>query len=238
MITVDFFMHTCPKDIKRLAAPDEFWLRVHSHGYVFNSINLVRQRCGNDFDDISFANPYVTEWRSEDFPDILQEFGLPDYDERAEFHTVGPAAPHYWKHHVINHLIGLKVSKADYIVFSDCDCRMLKQPTSWVYHAIGILQQYPDVLIVSPSYGTAFVEEMRGDICLTMLISQQLFCCERERFSKIDFNVPWNYEFECVTKPHPVYYYMLEGRMWRYMQKHGLYRARLPEEWSYEHDAW
>lgn len=236
MNTVDFFTFVCPKDIKKLAQPGELEARIQSHDYPFNNVNVIRQRCGHDFDDVVF--PLATEWRSEDFPDILHEYNLPDVDEKAELHTIGPTAPHYWKHHVINHLIGLKVSRADYVVFSDCDCRIDSQPSSWVNVAIDTLKKYNDVLIVSPYYGVPFIEEMRGDICLTMLISQQLFCCERERFENIDFNVPWDYEFECVSRPHPVYYYMLEGRMWRYMQKHGLYRARLPETWRYRNDEW
>src|SRR4030043_1857075 len=120
---VDFFTFCCPKDIIRLSKPGELTNRVNSHGFPFNTVNVIRQRCAHDFDDIVFSSPDfpITEWRSEDFPFILQEYGLPEVDELADELTHGPTGPHYWKNHITNHLTGLKVSRADYIVFSDCD---------------------------------------------------------------------------------------------------------------------
>jgi len=241
MSNVDFFTFCYPGDIIRLSQPGELESRVLSHGYSFNTVNVIRQRCDHDFDNIVFSsNSFtVTEWRTEDFPNILQDFNLPEVDEQAEeFYRYDPPYNHIWTRHCINHLIGLKISQADYIVFSDCDCRMDHQPSSWVNVAIDILNRYNDALIVCPSEGGYMEEKRIGNIRFTQNVSQQLFCCERARFKTIDFNVPWNWEVKCPGDPAGVYYWMLEGRIWRYMHKNNLYRAILPIEWRYSHDGW
>lgn len=243
---VDFVTFCCPKDIHRLYAPGELKSRVESHGYAFDNVCVVWQRCGDDF--IAFLGGVTGRYtadcphdviRSEAHPNILSEFGIPENDPVADSYTHGPKAAHYWRWHVINHLIGLKVSTADYIVFSDCDCRIKSQPSSWVDKGIYILQRHREVLIVAPSDGGHMAERrLPGGVRLTQNISQQVFLCERERLKSIDFNVPWNWEFLAPGGPMQEYYYMLEGRMWRYMHHYGLYRAILPEQWRYWHDQW
>jgi len=241
-MTVDFVTFCCPKDVRRLAVPGELTNRVNSHGYKFDNVFVVRQRLANDFDDIiiSSSDFTVTEIRSEDHPDILAEYNIPEFDARAEDLTHGPSAAHYWKWHVINHLIGLKVSTADYIVFSDCDCRIINQKSPWVLKAIEIIEAHPQlVLIVGPSDGGNMAERMLpGGVRLTQNVSQQMFLCKRAVFKSIDFDHPWDGKFTAPGGPFQEYYWLMEGRIWRNLRARGMYRAILPEAWRYWHDGW
>jgi hypothetical protein len=238
--SVDFFTFCCPKDIVRLAQPGELTNRVLSHGFPFASVNVIRQRCANDFDDIVFSSDRfsVTEYRSEDFPDILKRFHVEENNPLADELTHGPSGPHYWRNHVTNHLTALVISKADYIVFSDCDCRIEHQVSSWVNTGIDILKHYKDVLIVCPSDGGDMAEKRYGNIRLTQNVSQQLFLCERRRFMHIDFDAPWNGVMDAPGGPFQEYYFLMEGRIWRWLRAHGLYRALLSSEFRYWHDQW
>jgi hypothetical protein len=185
--------------------------------------------------------PYASmELESEDYPDILTKYKIPEDDPIADEMTHGSTAPHYWRWHCINHLIGLDVSRAIYVVFSDADCRIKESPPgrSWVDEGIKLLEKYNDILIVSPSDGGHMAEKRIGSVRLTQNVSQQVFLCNRIRLNRIDFAIPWNWEYTAPGGPFQEYYYMLEGRMWRYMHKHGLYRAILPKQWRYWHDQW
>ena len=241
MSTVDFITFVCPKDIRRLHDNHEFDKRMSSHDFEFNDFHVIRQRCGNDFDDVVFT---AKEHRSEDYPNILQDFGISE-SAKAEEMTHGPSGAHYWKWHVINHLIGLQVSTADYIVFQDCDCRMVSNGEfgdPWIPRGIDLLNHYPEILIVAPSDGgheqVNTIYDPKGVIRLTQTVSQQMFLCDRKVLSKINFDVPWDWEFTAPGGPMAEFYYMLEGRMWRYMNKYRLFRAMLPETWRYWHDGW
>lgn len=250
MPTIDFATFCCSKDIERLGAYRELHNRVSSHGYEFNNVYVVRQRCGNNFNHITFSSPdfAITELRSEYYPNILADFDLPDVDKKADEMTHGPTAPHYWKWHVINHLIVLKESKADYIVFSDADCRILHQKSSWVNIALEALRAFPDVLMIAPSDGGSMAEGIikgfHGGLRLTQNVSQQLFIANRNRLLGVDFNVPWDWDNLIFHKnlspgePFQEYYALLEGRLWRYMDKYKLYRGILSEDWRYWHDQW
>jgi hypothetical protein len=241
MSSVDFITFTWKGDVHRLAAPGELKSRIDSHQYDFNKRILVKQRLRDEPDfqwDFSWTTDPVVE--SEDYPDILSRFSIEPDQPIADEKTHGPTALHYWKWHVINHLIGLVVSEADYIVFSDADCRMESQPMrSWVDKGIELLQQHRDILIVGPSDGGTMAERHIGNVRLTQNVSQQLFICERKRFvDEVDFDVPWNWEFLAPGEPFQEFYYLLEGRLWRFMHHNGLYRAILPEQWRYWHDQW
>jgi len=237
---VDYVTMCCPKDIRKLRDNHEFDKRVTSHEYPFHDYLVIRQRCGNDFDDVVFT---AKEYRSEDYPNILDEFGLHDHPT-ADRMTGGVTGRHYWKHHCINHLIGLKESTADYIVFSDCDCRILDQPfeDSWITRGIELLRKYKNILMVTPSDGgdvhDKLIVKTYGTVRLHQIATQQLFLCNRTRLMSIDFNTPCNKESPVPGGIMKEYYFMLEGIMWRFMRKHGLYRAILPEAWTYKHDGW
>jgi hypothetical protein len=235
--SVDFITFCHPGDIDRFYA--DKWLpdMVRSHWYEFDTIRVVHQRCHG----ISYKLPNLQTspfsalavHQSESHPNILTEFGLPEVDEIADRQTHGPTAPHYWKWHVINHLIGLKVSSADYIIFSDNDCMIRSQggEKSWIDIGIEILQRYPEILIISPGDGAVMSEALtsEGYRC-TQNVSQQLFLCNRKRLKEIDFNISWNWEVIAPGGPMQEYYYMLEGRIWRYLHKHQLWRCILPDD--------
>lgn len=239
---VDFITFVHWRDYKRLAVRGELKRRVASHGYPFSQVIVIRQRLRDvpEAEKIHYPDADM-EVETEDYPNILADFGIPEEDAIADEKTHGPDAPHYWKWHCINHLIGLQVSTADYIVFSDSDCRIQSQPISrsWVHEAIDLLRKYNEILIVSPSDGGGMAERRlpRG-VRLTQNVSQQIFLCHRETLRHIDFNIPWNWEFIAPGGPFQEYYYMLEGRMWRYMHYNGKYRALLPKAWRYWHDQW
>jgi hypothetical protein len=245
MFKADFVTFCHWRDYERLAAPGELKHRVSSHKYPFKDVIVVKQRLRDvpEARNVRFPDATVV-LESEDYPDILKEYGLPEEDAQADEKTHGPSAPHYWKWHCINHLIGLRVATAEYVVFSDSDCRIQASPPSmsWVEAGMRVLSQQREVLIVAPSDGGNMAERRCkvGNIPLrlTQNVSQQMFMCERERLKGIDFNIPWNWEFTAPGGPFQEYYYMLEGRIWRYMHHNGLYRALLPDQWRYWHDAW
>lgn len=234
---IDFITFCHPGDRHRLYAPD--WLRamIASHGIHFDAVRIVHQRCGG----LDMPEPPQVRFLacdslhiipSESHPNILTEFGLPESDPIADEWTHGETGPHYYKWHVINHLIGLKRSDAKYIVFSDSDC-LIKSKSSddnWIHKGIDILNNHPEVLIVSPGDGATMAEAQTIEgYRLTQNVSQQLFLCERERLLNIDFNIPWNWEVLAPGGPFQEFYWLLEGRMWRYMHKHGLWRCILPD---------
>lgn len=228
-MTVDFVTFCCPKDVDRLHQPGEIDSIVKSHNYEFDNVRIVYQRT---YPRPHSAPVYVIPHESEHYPGILEHFYINPDQPKADEMTHGPAAAHYWKWHVINHLIGLYKSEADYIVFSDCDCRMIDQPPdmSWITRGTTVLRHNPDVLIVSPSDG--------GAERLTQNVSQQLFMCERNRLAAINFDIPWDWEFLAPGEPMQEYYYMLEGRIWRYMHHNNLWRYVLPDKWRYWHYQW
>jgi len=237
---VDFITFCYYGDVEKLHAPGYLRGLVESNQYEFDNVIVVRQRCHGRIDPLPpFNLPSAVQIvDSEDHPNILTEFGIPEEDLLADEWTHGPTAPHYWKWHVINHLIGLKVSNADYVAFSDNDCRIIRTGhPSWIDMGIDLLTHYKEILVVSPSEGGQIADGgfRPGGVRLTQNNSQQIFLCERERLANIDFHVPWDWEFLAPWEPFQEYYYMLEGRIWRYMHHHHLYRAILPETWRYWH---
>lgn len=246
MARADFVTFCHWRDWERLSAPDELQRRIDSHRYTFGEKIVVKQRLRDVPESHRATFPEATKVvESEDYPDVMRKYGLPDEDTKADEMTHGPSAPHYWKWHCINHLIGLETATAPYVVFSDSDCRIERSPDnpSWVDVGINLLSKYREILIVGPSDGGQMAERRInekgvGIVRLTQNVSQQMFLCERERLKQINFNVPWNWEFLAPGQPFAEYYYMLEGRLWRYMNKFGLYRAILPDTWRYWHDGW
>jgi len=234
--TVDFATFCYWKDAPKLHSLGVLAQMVQSHGRQFDHVIVVHQRTRGNVEYLEPFDIEVVSAFSEDHPNILSEYNIPEDDPKADEYTHGPTAAHYWKWHVINHLIAAKVSTSDYIVFSDSDCRIVKQPSSWVDEGIHILEHNPEVLLVSPSDGGKIAEKrLRGGIRLTQNNSQQLFMMNRERFCKMDLAVPWDWEVLAPYEPFQEYYYMLEGRIWRYMNREHLYRAILPEQWRYWH---
>lgn len=244
MDNVSFVTFTHWRDWERLAATDELHIHVASNKFQFAEVIVVRQRLRAvpEAEHVNFQLLGATrEIDSEDHPDILQEFGINPDNPKADEMTHGPTAPHYWKWHVINHLIGLKEANYPYVVFADADCRMKSQPKgrSWIEYGIELLNKNPDILIVSPSDGGHMAERrLPGGVRLTQNVSQQMFLCNRAQLSAINFDAEWNGVMDAPGGPFQEYYVMLEGRLWRHMRANNLWRAVLPEQFRYWHYAW
>ena len=240
-MTVDFITFCCPKDIHKLHEPGYLKAITTSHQFAFDNILVVHQRC-QGMEYIPFKPFGIPIWtlESESYPDILKEHGMSEDDPGAASLSSGPNSAHWWVNHTINHLIGLKESHADYIVFSDCDCTIKESdPTrSWIEEGIYLLQRHPDILIVSPGDGGQMAERRIDGARLTQNVSQQTFLCHRHTFRHVDFNIPWNWEVLAPGGPMREYYAMLEGRIWRWMHKHNLWRAILTDKWRYWHWQW
>lgn len=220
---VDFFTYCCHKDKEKLMSV--LYDHVKSHRYDFNSVNVVFQRTPIRKSD-NFNSYYISE---DDYDNILLKNGINPNNEEAEDYTHGWAAAHYYKHHLVNHLKALNESTADYIVLADADCYIKDQPSSWVTKGINILQNNKSILVVSPSDGTKLAHQ-------TQNMSQQVMLVERKRLLEIDFDLP----FEGFKEGGPMqeYYFMLEGRIGRYMEKNNLYRYMLSSQFRYWHFGW
>ena len=225
-MTIDFATYCCSKDADKLQ--ENFKDHLFSHDYNFDNVHIIFQRCEMKFS--GYESCQVHQIRKEDYPDILLRNNISPYNEEADEYTHGWDGPHYWKHHCVNHLVALEASNADYIVLSDADCHIKSQPDSWVTKGIKILQSNKNVLVVSPSDGGDKKDRF------TQNMSQQLFLCDRERLRGIDFDL----EFEGFKEGGPMqeYYFMLEGRIGRYMEKNNLQRYILGNQYRYWHKQW
>lgn len=200
-----------------------YFNHVASHNFDFNERHIIYQRV--EPKDVGIAsNAVVHHIKEEDYDSILERHNINPNNQEADDYTHGWNAPHYWKHHCVNHLVALENSDADYIVMADADCHMLDM-TNWVEKGIKLLKDDKSILVVSPNDGTSSRK--------TMTMSQQLFLCHRERMLSIDFDLP----FKGFKDGGPMqeYYWMLEGRIGRYMENNGLFRFILPEQYRYWH---
>ena len=237
MPTVAFATYAHPPHLPKLHAPGVLDEMLASHRYPFDEVIVVHQRCrGLQYRPFDDQNVRVVE--SEDYyPKIYGRFNIDLNNPVAARDCHGPGAAHWWVWHTLNHLIVLEEARSDYIVFSDCDCVIVNSPQerSWVAEAIGILQRYSEVLIVSPGDGGDMHEAGIPEARLTRNVSQQLFIAERERFRRTEFDIPWNWEKTAPGSPMAEFYHMAEGRIWRHLDKYGLWRAVLPDRWRYWH---
>ena len=236
-MTVDFVTYCCPKDIDKLH--ENIVDHVNSHGYDFDNKFIVYQRCFPSDEAHGFSAKLASLKESISnlktvsildgmYNDILTRNGINPNNAEADDLTHGWGHSHYWRHHCVNHLVALEQSEADYIVMADADCHIKSQPDSWVLKAIDVLKRNPEALIVSPSDGSTQKK--------TQTMSQQLFLVDRKRLQEIDFDLP----FEGFKEGGPMqeYYFMLEGRIGRYMEKNNLWRYLLDSSYRYWHKAW
>lgn len=211
-----------------------------AHDWNFQNIILVQQNI-----PVKQQVPCVTLVNTADFPGLFKEFNL-EHDPEADRWTSG--SKYVWRNHVMNHLCGAKVSTADYLLFSDNDCTMNKsEKASWVGVAIECLEKYPDVLLVCPDEGGHECLEKVPEGRKVQTCSQQLFLIKRETFLNLDFCVPFDgsvFEDDPALRkstkkapfdPFRQFYYCLEGRIWRYMDKYQKRRLILNPDWRYTH---
>lgn len=242
-MSVTLATHCHSRDLPRLHAPGVLEELISCHGYDFDEILVVHQRC----EGLTYGLPdgYVVKVlnvHAMDYPEILKSFGMNPHDEALDEITHGWDWQWYWQHHCVNHCKEIMVASGDYLVCNDADCRIISQPAdlSWVIKAIEILDHFPEVFIVSPSDGGhEFSQVLPDGTRLTKTTSQQLFLGKTSELRKMDFtNLKWNGQFDAPYGPMQEWYGMFEGHLGRWMDKHNLYRAILPEQWRYWHSEW
>jgi len=222
-MTVDFATYCCSKDQAKLY--DKFLEHLGSHNYPFDKIHIIHQRVRPTHVFLNCNSLYIDY---EDYDDILKSYNINPDNKEADDYTHGWNHSHYWKHHCVNHLDALYHSEADYIVLCDADCHMVNNKTNWIKEGIEILKNDSNILVVSPNDGS------KGGN--TQNMSQQIFLCERARLAAIDFDLP----FEGFKEGGPMqeYYFMLEGRIGRYMEKNNLFRYIMNKHFRYWHEQW
>lgn len=226
MKTVAYASFCCAKDMARAEA--QFENHMLSHRKHFDEKFFVYQRCVSDF--LPPRGVKKLSISELDYPALFQTFNIPYPNPVLDELTHGWAAPHYWCHHMVNHLRALLAATADYIVFADADCHIKEAPAgrSWVEEGIALLEAKPDIFVISPNDG--------GPERFENIMSQQLFLVNRNRMLEMEF-LPWDGKF-IEGGPFQEYYALLEGFIARYMSKHGLFRYVLPPEYRYWHLEW
>mgnify|MGYP001578877350 CR=1 FL=1 len=227
MTTVDFSTFCYAGDAHRLHKPGQLKLQVESNSYSFDEILIIHQLCdlSGDYPPFPDCNFQLNIYVIKDLDEILIAFDI-DIDKPQYVSPTDKA--HTWKNHTANHLAAVQRSSSDYIVFADNDCWMIKQPDSWAKRGIEILEQNPDVFIVSPNDG----EPERK----TQVISQQMFMARTDEFRQADFNQPgWDGNPHVIGGPFPEYWALLEGRIGLYCKHTNKYRYVLPPEYRYFH---
>jgi hypothetical protein len=170
---VDFATFCHRGDVHRLHEHGQFKRQVESNGYEFNEVLVIYQKHESEQFLFLACNYPVCIYTIFDFDEILETFGI---DLSKSQYASQTDQAHYWKYHVVNHLKAISESSADYIVFADNDCWMVRQPEgkSWVDVGIKYLQSHPEIFIVSPSDG----ERQR----MTQRFSQQMFLARVDEF--------------------------------------------------------
>lgn len=227
MATVSFITFCHPYHLPMLHKPGVLRTMVESHQHPFSEVIVVHQRCrGLEYQPLDYPARIV---ESEDYyPQIFSEYGIKWPDPVLEELTHGPTSAHFWENHTMNHLIGLKEAKGDFIVFSDCDSKIIASDPrmSWVAKGIQILKGRRNIFCVSPSDG--------GGERAIQIMSQQMFMVETIRMRSEPIGMEWDGTF-MPGGPFQEYYGMMEGRIGRVLTTKGYYRYVLPDKWRYWH---
>ena len=238
------FVHP-PRYVEKLHQPGVLREMVKSHGWPFDEVVVIHNACrAADYRHINYPARMVDLPRDEFWP-LMQRWNVDPDNETFHELTHGEGAAHWFVVHTVNHLKGLEETDTEFIVFADCDTRMVSQPSSWIGVGISILRNRPDVLIVSPGDGAQNGGPGEGGqwsdgTRLTRNVSQQLFLCRAEQFKhEVDFDVPWDGKFDAPGGPMQEFYGgMMEGRLWRFMRETGTWRAVLPDRFRYWHNSY
>lgn len=244
-MTVAFITFTHPpRYVKRLHEPGILREMVESHQWNFDEMIVIHNQCkAEDYPAFDYPCRIIDLPRKE-FDPLLLRFGLNPDDPQLDELTHGEGARHWWVIHNVNHLCSLENTDADYIVFADCDTKIVSQPSSWIGVGIAVLQNRSDVLVVSPGDGGQAGGMGEGGqwpdgTRLTRNMSQQLFLCRGDEFRhKVKFNIPWNGKFDAPGGPFQEYYGLAEGKIERYMRTTDQWRAILPDKWRYYHNSY
>ena len=227
MATVSFITFCHPYHLPTLHKLGVLRTMVESHHHPFYEVIVVHQRCrGLEYQPLDYPARIV---ESEDYyPQIFSEYGIKWPDPVLDDLTHGSTSAHFWENHTQNHLIGLKEARGDYIVFSDCDCKIIASDPrmSWVHVGIQILSNRRNIFCVSPSDG--------GGERAIQIMSQQMFMVETARMRSEPIGMEWDGTF-MPGGPFQEYYGMMEGRIGRVLTTKGYYRYVLSDKWRYWH---
>ncbi len=232
MTAVDFATFCYLGDAERLHAPGQLKKQIESNGYRFREVLVIYQLCNpSDYilPGLHFFpdyHPSLYAYQIADIDSVLLTLDI-DIDKRQYVSDIDKS--HTWKNHVVNHLKAISLSGADYIVFADNDCWMVKQPEgkSWVEQGVSILERDPSVFVVSPNDG----EPERK----TWRMSQQMFMARVDEFRQANFNQPGYTGNPKDYDTMPEYHAMLEGRMEYHCRQSGQFRYVLGPEYRYFH---
>ena len=228
MPTVSFATHCHPPHLERLHKEGVLLDILKSHAFPFDEVLIVHQNCrGIPYRPITEIRHRVIE--SEDYyPQIFAEYGIKWPDPELDVLTHGLGAAHFWEAHTQNHLIELKEATGEYIVFADCDTKIIRSGVrSWVEEGIAVLRNNPMVFCVSPNDG--------ANGRLTREMSQQLFLVNAGRMRAGPLGLPWNGKFDAPAGPMQEFYGMLEGRIGRLLAEKHWYRYVLSDQHRYWH---
>lgn len=227
---VDFATFCHKGDAYRLHASLQLAIQVKANNYPFDNIIVVYQNCNpqnySPFDGFLFganARQIIIENIDHELSDFGIDINKPQYISDTD-------KAHTYKNHVVNHIKAIQNTNADYIVFADNDCWMVRQPEgkSWVEYGIELLQSNRDIFIVSPNDGEP---ERR-----TLRMSQQMFLTRVNEFRNANFNQPgWDGNVNISGGPFPEYWALLEGRMELYCKQTNQCRYVLGSEYRYWH---
>lgn len=222
---VDFATFCYSGDVHRLHASGQLKKQVDSNGYNFDNVIVIYQwdtgTLKTGFGDIGYP---IKSYNITSINNVLEAFSIKldgQYQSPTDKH-------HNWKNHIVNHIVAITHTTADYIVFADNDCWIVRQPGSWVERGIEWLQSNRKTFIVSPNDGE--LERM------TQRMSQQMFLVKVDRFRNMDFNQPgWDGNVNIPNGPMPEYHAMLEGRIHHYCKYIDEFRYVLPPDYRYWH---
>lgn len=228
--TVAYTSFCCAKDRDRAIA--NYWGHYDSHKYAFDERFFIFQRCDPNFvfeENVQRALA-IGLISSEDYAPLLGAHGIKYPDPVLDELTHGWGAPHFWAHHMVNHLKAAHLASADYIVFADADCYIKESPEgkNWVDAGIEVIENNRNAFVVSPNDG--------GDGRPERIMSQQMFLVNRKKFLEMEF-IPWD-GLKIDGGPFQEYYGLLEGWIHRYMEKTNQYRWVLTPEFRYWHKEW
>ncbi len=223
---VDFATFCYKGDAHRLHAPGQLKKQVESNNFEFDWVHIFYQ--GINFQDYNPHGAY-SKVSASSIMNIDRELGGFGIDFWSPQYVSPIDKTHTWKNHVVNHIVAIQNTNADYIVFADNDCWMVRQPEnkSWVEYGIELLQSNRDIFIVSPNDG----EPERK----TLRMSQQMFLVKVNEFRNANFNQPGYTGNPNNYDTMPEYHAMLEGRMEYHCRESGQFRYVLGPEFRYFH---
>ena len=223
IMTVDFATFCYRGDVDKLHYGNQLDCQVTSNNYLFDNVMVIYQ----NVDPKNYLGWFkIGQTRITDIDYELSSFGIDIYRDQ---YVSSVDKAHTWRNHVVNHIVAIQNTRADYIVFADADCWMVEQPEnkSWVDYGISILEQNPDVFIVSPNDG----EPERK----TWRMSQQMFMARVDEFRNANFNQPGYSGNPNEYDTMPEYHAMLEGRMEYHCRESKQFRYVCPPQYRYFH---